>query len=156
MIIENLVLDEAIINSVIAAAIGIGMGIERAFYNKTASIRTFSLISLGSCVFTILSMSHIGPMSDPARIAAQIVSGVGFLGGGVILKNDNKIEGITTAAMIWFAAAIGMMCGFGFAEFALWIFLIYSTVLILGIILHAIVDSIVNRVKKKSPKLLQE
>jgi putative Mg2+ transporter-C (MgtC) family protein len=129
------------------------MGIERSFYNKAASIRTFTLICLGSCVFTTLSFSLMTAMSDPARISAQIVSGIGFIGGGVILKNENRIEGITTASMMWFASAIGMICGFGYYLFAISTFILYVIMLVLGIVIHNMVDKILgtqNEANKQS------
>jgi len=94
----------------IAAMIGLVIGVEREFRGKAASLRTFSIISTGSCLFTILSFETAN--LDQTRIAAQIVSGVGFIGGGVIFKTSDRIEGITTGALIWLAAAIGMACGF--------------------------------------------
>lgn len=101
-----------------AALIGIVIGLEREVRGKNASIRTFSLISIGSCLFTLMSVKAGGSVAsgdpyDLTRIAAQVVTGVGFLGGGVIFKTHDRIEGITTAAMIWLTAALGMACGFG-------------------------------------------
>ena len=101
-----------------AALFGIIIGVEREISGKDASIRTFSLISIGSCLFTIISIKAggstvTGDPYDLTRISAQIVSGVGFLGGGVIFKTSDRIEGITTAALIWLTAALGMACGFG-------------------------------------------
>jgi putative Mg2+ transporter-C (MgtC) family protein len=130
-------LDDFLIRCIIAASLGICIGVERAIYHKVASIRTFSLISLGSCIFSIMSLM-MG--LDPSRIAAQIVSGIGFLGGGVILKNDSKIEGITTAAMMWFASAIGMACGFGYELIASYLCILYVLVLVIGIYLHELID----------------
>ena len=115
-------------NLIIAALLGIVIGIEREISGKAASLRTFTLICLGSCLFTILSIEAAGGSNgapyDMTRIAAQIVTGVGFLGGGVIFKTKDKIEGITTGAMIWFAAAIGVSCGFGQNELLMWAFTI--------------------------------
>lgn len=141
-IYDNLNLIQAIQACTIASLIGMFMGVERAFYNKVASIRTFAFISLGSCIFTVLSYSIMTSMSDPTRLAAQIISGIGFIGGGVILKNDNKIEGITTASMMFLAASFGMICGFGYSIFAFFSFMIYLIVLVLGKILHELVDKL--------------
>lgn len=105
---------------VTAAFCGALIGIEREHAEKPAGLRTNMLICTGSCLFTlasILAWQHIaGGVStvDPGRIAAQIVSGVGFLGAGVILKSGLHIIGITTAATIWLVAAIGMVIGLGF------------------------------------------
>ena len=99
---------------ILAVCLGLVMGAERGLRKKMASYRTFAVIASGSCLFTLLSVSAVGDNTnfDITRIAAQIVTGIGFVGGGVIFKTSNHVEGITTAAMIWLAAAIGMACGF--------------------------------------------
>ena len=91
---------------------GAVIGVERELRNKPAGISTNCFVMAGACLFTFASMS-IDPNS-PARIAAQVVSGVGFLGAGMILKSEsNTVKNLTTAAAVWFAAAIGMVIGFG-------------------------------------------
>lgn len=95
----------------IAIIVGLLIGFEREYHNKSAGLRTFMVISFSSCIFTILS-GHFTAYS-PERIASNIVTGVGFLGAGVIFKDDNKIVGITTASTIWAAASLGMAAGFG-------------------------------------------
>lgn len=91
---------------------GVLIGVERELRNKPAGISTNCFVIAGACLFTFVSIT-IDPNS-PARIAAQVVSGVGFLGAGMILKSENdKIKNLTTAASIWFAAAIGMVIGLG-------------------------------------------
>ena len=88
------------------------IGVERELRNKPAGISTNSFVMAGACLFTFASIA-IDPKS-PARIAAQVVSGVGFLGAGMILKSEgNKVRNLTTAAAVWFAAAIGMVIGLG-------------------------------------------
>lgn len=88
------------------------IGVERELRNKPAGISTNCFVMAGACLFTFASIS-IDPNS-PARIAAQVVSGVGFLGAGMILKSENnKVKNLTTAAAVWFAAAIGMVIGLG-------------------------------------------
>lgn len=100
----------------LSALVGFVIGVERAWRGKPASMRTFSVISTGSCLFTILSIEAAGGAQalphDVTRVAAQIVTGIGFLGGGVIFKTSDRIEGITTGALIWLTSAIGMACGF--------------------------------------------
>lgn len=96
----------------ISVLLGLLIGAEREYRNKSAGLRTFILICFGSCLFTILSVK-IG-IDDPDRIAANIITGIGFLGGGVIFKGDNKIDGITTATTIWATASIGMAVGSGY------------------------------------------
>jgi putative Mg2+ transporter-C (MgtC) family protein len=102
----------------IALAILVGglVGLEREFRDKAAGFRTLIFISLGAALFTIFSVKLAGD-KDPTRIAANIVSGVGFLGAGVILREGGKVVGLTTAATIWLAAALGM--GIGGAQYAL-------------------------------------
>src|SRR5687768_15369520 len=79
-----------------------------------AGFRTHALVSLGSAIFTIVSAyAFTGPLADPTRIAAQIVSGVGFLGGGAILHYGGTVRGLTTAASLWAVAAVGMAAGAG-------------------------------------------
>ncbi|MFT3888684.1 MAG: MgtC/SapB family protein [Arachnia sp.] len=100
------------------------IGLERQFQHKSAGIRTHALVGLGSCVFTLISVEGFVYLAeyevtrDPSRIAAQIVSGVGFLGAGVIFVNRDVVRGLTTAASIWLAAAIGMACGAGLLPLA--------------------------------------
>ena len=100
----------------LAALIGFIVGFERALRGKSVSMRTFASICAGSCLFTVLSVEAIGGISaaphDVTRIAAQIVTGIGFIGGGVIFKASDRIEGITTGSLVWLASAIGMACGF--------------------------------------------
>lgn len=104
----------------ITAAIlfGFGLGLERELTNKYAGLRTHILVCLGSCVFTILSIyafpaAVYGSHGDPARISAQILTGIGFIGGGTVLRHGSSVYGLTTAATLWVAAAIGMACGAG-------------------------------------------
>jgi uncharacterized membrane protein YhiD involved in acid resistance len=88
------------------------IGLEREARDKGAGIRTHTLVSLGACLFTLVSLNTASQFGgDPSRIAAQIVSGIGFLGGGAILQERDKVRGLTTAATIWISAAIGMACG---------------------------------------------
>ncbi len=96
---------------------GVIIGAEREWRGKDAGISTHSLVIGGSMLFTYLSI--VMDPSSPARIAAQIVTGVGFLGAGIILKNKKgTVTNLTTAASIWFSAAIGMAIGFGWFAIA--------------------------------------
>ncbi len=109
--IEN---SEIILRLLVALLFGGVIGLERQYHDKPAGFATNTLICLGSAVFaimSILSAYYFG--GDPARIAAQIVAGVGFLGAGSILRDGNKISGLTTAAGIWLVAAVGMAVGYG-------------------------------------------
>lgn len=101
----------------ISVILGLFIGAEREYRNKSAGLRTFILVCFGSCLFTILSIK-IG-VNDPDRLAANIITGIGFLGAGVIFKGDNKIDGITTATTIWATASIGMAVGSGYVYLSL-------------------------------------
>src|SRR6058998_1800359 len=102
---------------VVAAALGALVGAEREIHGHPAGIRTHMLVALGSGIFTVMSIHGFGqgpgvPI-DPTRIAAQIVSGIGFLGAGAILKDGVVIRGLTTAASLWATSAVGMAAGAG-------------------------------------------
>jgi putative Mg2+ transporter-C (MgtC) family protein len=101
-----------IFNIAVSLLAGFLIGLEREARGKDAGISTHSLVIMGSMLFTFLSL-HIEP-DHSARIAAQIVTGIGFLGAGLILKEGTTVHNLTTAASLWFAAAIGMAFGFGF------------------------------------------
>ena len=104
---------ELVIRLLLAFALGAVIGFERERVDKPAGLRTHILVSLGSCLFTILSLTAF-PGSDPARVAAYVVAGIGFIGAGTILQTRERIVGITTAASLWVAASIGMAAGAGF------------------------------------------
>lgn len=105
---------EYLVRLAVAASIGAVIGAEREFRDKAAGLRTIMLICIGSCLFTIMGQELITPeRGDPVRIASSIVSGVGFLGAGVIFRRGTQSTGITTAATIWCSAAMGMACGGG-------------------------------------------
>lgn len=131
----------------LAGLLGMLIGIEREIRQKTASIKTFTVISLGSCIFASLSLAAAGASIssmpyDVTRVAAGIVTGIGFLGGGVIFKSKDKVEGITTGAMIWLTAAIGMSCGFNQMNFALWAFAISFFFMILAQPVYFIINKL--------------
>ena len=104
---------EVFIRFLLAALWGGIVGVERQYRGKSAGFRTVMMISIGSCFFTIMS-ERIGGPANPDRIAANIVTGIGFLGAGVIFRGDNHINGITTAATVWAVAAVGMGIGGGY------------------------------------------
>jgi putative Mg2+ transporter-C (MgtC) family protein len=101
------------IRLLVAALLGAAIGLERELRQKAAGLRTHALIAVGSALFTLLSHELVGASGDPGRVAAQIVSGIGFLGGGTILRTGASVRGLTTAATIWVNAAIGMAAGAG-------------------------------------------
>jgi putative Mg2+ transporter-C (MgtC) family protein len=107
----DLVLED-VLKLVLALVLGGMIGAEREYRDKAAGFRTLIFIAVGAALFTIIS-SKMGEGTNTTRIAAQIVSGVGFLGAGVIMRDTGHITGLTTAAMIWLSAAIGMGAGSG-------------------------------------------
>ena len=127
----------------LSAVLGFVLGLEREWRGKVASLRTFSFICAGSCVFTVLSLYAAGIEArspyDVTRVAAQVVSGIGFIGGGVIFKTTDRIEGITTAAMIWFAAGLGMACGFNKIGVVTWTFATYLGILFVSTISYRLI-----------------
>ncbi|KAA8649602.1 hypothetical protein EYZ11_005958 [Aspergillus tanneri] len=103
----------------LAAVLSAAIGLERELQHKSAGLRTNTLVGIGSALFMLISKSGFfdvldqSIVLDPSRMAAQIVSGIGFVGGGIIFKQQNEIRGLTTAAAIWLSAAIGAACGAG-------------------------------------------
>lgn len=118
--------------------LGAIIGLEREFHRQPAGFRTHSLVALGAALFAIISgYGFTGASADPTRIAAQIVSGIGFLGAGTILHYRGHIRGLTTAASLWSVAAVGAATGTG-----LYVLAIVGTILIL------IILSLLDRVEK--------
>ncbi|MFJ9893527.1 MgtC/SapB family protein [Streptomyces sp. NPDC091280] len=105
----------------VAIVLGAAIGMERQWRLRTAGIRTNALVSVGACLFVFMGAVGLGenPGADPTRVAAQVVSGIGFLGAGVILRDGINIRGLTTAATLWCAAAIGSLAGAGMEVMAL-------------------------------------
>lgn len=99
----------------IAALLGAALGLEREWRGKEAGLRTNTLIAIGAALFSALSITFAG---DPGRIAAQVVTGVGFLGAGAIMRTGPNVQGLTTAAMIWVNAAVGVAAGAGHIRLA--------------------------------------
>jgi len=104
---------ELIRRLVTAALLGAALGFEREIRQKDAGLRTNILIAVGAALFTLMSIEISGPSGDPGRIAAQIVTGIGFLGAGAIMRTDSGIQGLTTAATVWVNAAVGVAAGGG-------------------------------------------
>ncbi len=97
----------------VAGLLGGAIGFEREFRAKEAGVRTHFIVALGSALFMIISQYAFTGQFDHARVAAQVVSGIGFIGAGVIIFQKNVVRGVTTAAGLWVAAAIGLSCGAG-------------------------------------------
>lgn len=116
----------------VALLLGASLGIERTLAGKTAGLRTFGLVSMGSCLFIIIARFVMPTVEafnyDPMRIAAGVVMGIGFLCGGVIIFKNDHLSGLTTAAGLWVSAGIGMAVGYGFISLA--IFATLATLLV--------------------------
>ena len=130
--IEN---TDILIRIIFSIILGGVIGFEREVTNKSAGLRTQILVCLGSCIFTILSIYGFStavtlyPLGDPSRVAAQIVTGIGFIGAGTVLRQGLTITGLTTASTLWMAAAIGMACGSGKISIA-----IFSTIIAISVL----------------------
>ena len=115
---------EIILKLVVAVVLGMLIGAERVLFHKEAGMKTHALVSLGAAVFVVVSemisakYANIA-LIDPTRIASQIVVGIGFLGAGAIIFQENKLIGLTTAGGLWVTAGIGMASGFGFYDLAM-------------------------------------
>ena len=120
----------------VAVVLGSVIAIERTLAHRLAGFRTFAMVSLGACAFTIIGDMAVGALGsissvDPLRVASQIVVGVGFLAGGLIVFNKDQVHGLTTSAGLWVAAAVGMAVGFHLYALATMTALL--TVLIFGL-----------------------
>lgn len=144
-ILDKETLDIAI-KLLIALFLGVLIGLERVWAHKTAGMRTYALVSMGSALFVLvseaLSLKYLNfDGIDPSRIASQIIVGIGFIGTGLIFTKDSKLMGLTTATGLWVAAGIGMAVGFGFINIA-----IIATVLTLFVFI--VLWFIENEIKK--------
>ena len=101
---------EIVLRLIISSILGLIIGVQREIRNKPAGLRTITLISLGSTLFTIVAITSFP--NDP-RIIAQIITGIGFLGAGTIFRHENHVEGLTTAACVWASAGMGIAIGVG-------------------------------------------
>jgi len=108
-----------ILRLLVAGLLGGAIGFEREFRAKEAGVRTHFIVALGSALFMIISQYAFSGQYDHSRVAAQVVSGIGFIGAGVIIFQKNVVRGITTAAGLWVAAAIGLACGAGMYPIAI-------------------------------------
>ena len=126
----------------LGVALGGVIGWERELQHQPAGFRTHSLVALGACIFTVISAFGFGGEGDPARIAAQIVTGIGFIGAGTIIRHEGSVRGLTTAASLWAVAAVGMASGAG-----LYVVAIGATLLI--VVVLAIFDWLEALLKRR-------
>ena len=129
----------------LAVFLGLAIGVEREIAQKSAGMRPHALVAMGAALFSIVSAAVAGPNVDPTRIAAQIVTGIGFLGAGLIVFNQSRVQGLTTAAGVWVAAAIGMAIGFKLYQVS-----VFATVLtiLVFLVLWPIEERFVKRFSK--------
>ena len=136
---------ENLIKVCMAVLVGGAIGAEREFQDKAAGFRTIILITLGSALFTIFSMS-MDPSNSRTRIAANIVTGIGFLGAGAIVREGGRIGGLTTAATIWLSAALGMGIGAGDLYFVL----ASTAITLLVLLFFPRIEARIDRVREAS------
>ena len=104
---------EMVARIALAAGLGAVLGLERELQNKTAGLRTHTLVAAGAALFSVAGSSVAGEGTDLTRVAAQVVTGIGFIGAGGMIRTGFTISGVTTAATLWFSAALGVASGFG-------------------------------------------
>jgi putative Mg2+ transporter-C (MgtC) family protein len=105
---------ELVLKLIVSAGLGLLLGYEREVHKRPAGLRTHSLVCMGAALFTVISFSFSGNNVDASRIAAGVVTGIGFIGGGVIFKSEERVIGLTTAAELWVVGAIGLAVGIGY------------------------------------------
>jgi putative Mg2+ transporter-C (MgtC) family protein len=117
----TLTLTEIIIRISIAVGLGALLGLERTLAGKNAGLRTYAMVSLGSALFIIIAevVSYSIPNSNPLLLGSAVITGIGFIGAGLVLFQDHKVTGLTTAAGLWVSAGIGMASGYGLHEIAI-------------------------------------
>lgn len=104
---------QMLLRLVVAVFVGALIGYERERKGKPAGVRTHGMVCLGAALFTVVSLYGFGTVGDPTRVAAMVVSGIGFLGAGAILHQRESVHGLTTAASLWVTAAMGLAVGVG-------------------------------------------
>ncbi|HEY7563943.1 MAG TPA: MgtC/SapB family protein [Acidimicrobiia bacterium] len=128
-----------IINLIVAAALSAVIGFEREWMEKSAGLRTHMMVGLGSALFTITGLELGG---DPSRVAAQIVTGIGFLGAGAIFRQGANVQGLTTASGLWAVAGIGMAAGAGLIGLAI-------TATVIGVLILYALLPVVDRIRNQ-------
>src|SRR5213593_2480557 len=106
----------------LAFVLGALAGVERQWHHKNAGLRTHTLVAVGAAAFTIVSALGLGPTNSPMVIAAAVVTGIGFIGGGVIMHQGQMVQGINTAATLWITASLGLAAGAGYYALTLMVF----------------------------------
>lgn len=109
---------ELVLRLAMSLVFGMIVGIERQWHHKTAGIKTNTLVSVGATAFALISQRGFGPTNNPAAVAAGVVTGIGFIGAGVIMRRGGSVQGITTAATLWAAGSMGLAIGAGYYKLA--------------------------------------
>ncbi len=163
MHLANLINWDFILRVAAAVAFGFCIGLERELTNKYAGLRTHIMVALGACIFTLISIygfptfapgdnvviDQATGVRDTARVAAQVVTGIGFIGAGTVLRNGPIVLGLTTAATLWIAASIGMACGAGMYDIAFaGTFLAILTLVIIRLFERNVLPSSTKRTRK--------
>lgn len=138
---------------ILALSLGILLGTERSFAGKNAGMRTYALISIGSCMLVVVSnlvtAQYVGVMNfDPMRLAAGIVTGIGLLCAGTIIFHESKVDGLTTAAGLWIACGVGIAVGYG--AYLIAVFVTFLTIFTFTI-LWLFEQKVVHRLSRKAP-----
>lgn len=140
---------------ILAAILGAVIGIEREIKNRAAGFRTHIIVSVGACLIMLIGIDAIGDISkdqarDTARLAGQVVSGIGFLGAGTILQKNNGVSGLTTAATLWLSGAIGLAVGIGYYEGAI----IATVICLITLVSLKGISDLINKKTTKSYSMI--
>lgn len=140
---------------ILAAILGAVIGIEREIKNRAAGFRTHIIVSVGACLIMLIGIDAIGDLSsdnarDAARLAGQVVSGIGFLGAGTILQKKNGVSGLTTAATLWLSGAIGLAVGIGYYEGAI----IATVICLITLVSLKGISDLINKKTTKSYSMI--
>ena len=114
---------EVVVRLALAVVFGALIGVERQWHHKAAGVKTHTLVCLGAAGFGLVSVLGLGPNSSPTQLAVGVVTGIGFIGGGVIMHRGQGIQGINTAATLWATASLGLSAGGGYYRLSVWLFL---------------------------------
>jgi putative Mg2+ transporter-C (MgtC) family protein len=142
---------ELILRLALALLFGLIVGVERQWHHKNAGIKTNTLVATGSAAFALISLRGFGPTNNPAAVAAGVVTGIGFIGAGVILRRGGSVQGINSAATLWATASMGLAIGQGFYKLAP---VILATVLLIQFPMSWISRLIDRRSGLVSPRVL--
>lgn len=143
-----------VIKTLIAVTAGLLIGLEREFRGKHAGLKTHALVALGSVIFIMLSLEFKGEKyTDITRVLSQVIIGIGFIGGGTIMKKGRDVEGLTTAATIWCSAGLGCLAGFGYYKE---VAMVTGIILFVNFFFSKLEKKLIERTKKKKKQKEKE